>query len=79
MQQQEPIYYKSDFGAESQNVIHETLDPFRGEFPDRVIKFLNACERFIDAESDDGKIQVAEETGYNYNYLKNFCKTKYKY
>lgn len=71
--------YTCSFETIEKTSIPENLDPFRREYPDRVIKLSKACKRFIDAENEDGKIQVAEETGYKYDFLKGFCKNKYDY
>jgi len=77
--QKENITYSCSWGTIEKKSIVENVNPFRGEFPDHVIRLRKACDRFIDAESDDGKMQVAEETGYNYNFLKGFCRNKHNY
>jgi len=71
--------YTCSFDTIGKSSIVENLDPFRREYPEKVVRLRKACDRFIDAESDDGKMQVAEETGYNYNFLKGFCRNKHNY
>lgn len=71
--------YTCSFDTIGKSSIPENLDPFRRQFPDKVINKRNACEAFIDADTEKQKRRVAKKYGFEFEYLSAFCKNKYRY
>ncbi len=79
MNNQTQITYSSSYQNSGSKSIDETLDPFRRQYSAHVRKFSSVCSEFIDSKSVDERKLIAEKYGFDYDFLKEFCKNKYEY
>jgi len=79
MNKETQINYSSDYQNPGSKEIHETLDPFKRDYPKHVKNFSRACSKFINAKTEKRRKFIAKNYGFDYGFLKGFCKNKYDY
>lgn len=65
-QELKSIFFLSESTKKS-NLPSESLNPFRKQYPDRVLKLRKAAKEFHKAECESLRKAVAVKYGYNYD------------